>query len=127
MAESYETQILVIEDDPGLGRVLRMAFSASGFNPTVVPTGEAALQILGRDGVKAVATDLILGDGRGRDVLDWLRSHAGNAGSPVWVVMSSMDQQDATQKFGPLGDHFMSKPLDPWNLVGLVKRLLEPA
>jgi CheY-like chemotaxis protein len=73
-----------------------------------------------------VVLDLGLSDRQGRGVLDWLRRRGpdGDGHLPVWVVMSALDQDDATRQYGPLGRQFLAKPFDPWVLVGLLQKLL---
>ena len=73
----------------------------------------------------AVILDLGLPDKRGGDVLAWLRNAAQQkTGSPVWIVVSAMDLREAVKGYGPLGEHFLPKPFDPWDLVQLLERLL---
>ena len=125
-----KTKILVVEDDPSVARVLGMALTAAGFDIAAATSGEEALRILTHDGVapvKAVAMDLRIADGRGADVLQWLQLHEGQPEAPVWLVMSSLDRQEAVREFGPLGDNFVAKPFDPWKLVDLLKGLLHRA
>jgi DNA-binding response OmpR family regulator len=90
-----------------------------------VAAGGEALRIFQQQPPDAVVLDLQLPDGQGGAVLDWLRrSNERTTDSPVWVVMSALDQETATQRFGPLGSHFISKPFDPWELVAILRTLL---
>jgi CheY-like chemotaxis protein len=73
-----------------------------------------------------VLLDLQLPDGQGGAVLDWLRrSDERTTDSPVWVVMSALDQDVATERYGPLGSRFFPKPFDPWELVAILQTLLQ--
>ena len=69
----------------------------------------------------AVVLDLCLPDGRGVDVLRRLQA---DSRFPVWIVMSALDEYEATRRFGPLKGPFLPKPFDPWDLSRLLDRLL---
>jgi two-component system OmpR family response regulator/two-component system response regulator QseB len=76
-------------------------------------------------GISAVVLDLGLPDGRGGDVLARLRSQGQKGqGNPPWIVMTAQDRMEAAQKYGPLGDHFLAKPFDPWDLVHMLQGML---
>jgi DNA-binding response OmpR family regulator len=118
--------VLVIEDNEAVTRILRFCLRDAGFDASEVSRGGEALRILQQQPPDAVLLDLQLPDGQGGAVLDWLRrSGERTTGSPVWVVMSALDQGVAAERFGPLGSHFFSKPFDPWELVAILETLLQ--
>ena len=117
--------MLVIEDNEAVTRILRFCLREAGFDATAVSMGGEALRILQQQPQDAVLLDLQLPDGQGGAVLDWLRrSNERTTDSPVWVVMSALDQETATQRFGPLGSRFLPKPFDPWELVAMLRTLI---
>ena len=118
-------RVLVVEDDPSVTRMLRFSLRDAGFDIAEVTTGGAALRVLEQEPADAVILDLRLPDGLGRAVLDWLRqrSERGDV-SPAWVVISVLDRDEATRRYGPLGSRFLSKPFDPWELVRILEELL---
>ena len=124
-ARDSRPKVLVIEDNEAVARILRICLRQAGFDASEVAAGGEGLRILQQQPPDAVLLDLQLPDGRGGAVLDWLRrSNERTTDSPVWVVMSALDQETATQRFGPLGSHFVSKPFDPWELVAILRTLL---
>ena len=115
-------RVLVVEDDQSVSRMLRLSLSSAGFEITEVSTGADALRALDADRMDAVILDLTLPDGLGGAVLERLRRVGGTrADSPAWVAISALDQAEATERYGPLGRHFLAKPFDPWALVGLLQ------
>ncbi len=125
MSEGVPARILVVEDDDGVARMLRFALRRAGFDTAEVTTGGEALSILEQQPPDAAVLDLQLPDGRGGAVLDWLRgANQAPCSSPVWVVISALERQEAIRRFGPLGSHFLAKPFDPWELVALIQNLL---
>jgi CheY-like chemotaxis protein len=124
-ARDIPPEVLVVEDNETVARILRFCLREAGFAVTAVDTGGEALRVLQQQQPPdAVVLDLQLPDGQGGAALEFLRRSEGAAGAPVWVVISALDQEEATKRYGPLGKHFLAKPLDPWELVAILNTLL---
>ena len=113
-------KVLLVEDDSAVNKVLGLSLRCGGFDTTQAESGGEALQKLDANGFDAVVLDLCLPDGLGGDVLHRLQA----ADSPVWVAMSALDEDEAHKRFGPLQGAFIAKPFDPWDLIGMLDRLL---
>jgi CheY-like chemotaxis protein len=119
-------QVLVIEDDQSVRRMLRFSLRDAGFEIAEATTGKEALERLEARVPEAVILDLGLPDDLGGAVLDWLRrAERGNNGRPAWVVISAMDLNDLVQQYGSLASHFLAKPFDPWDLVLRLQEFLD--
>jgi DNA-binding response OmpR family regulator len=112
--------LLIVEDDPTLRRVLEIAMRHAGFDVDYAETGAEALAFLEANGVSAVLMDLGLPYGRTAEVLSWLHAHSDR---PPWLVLSAMDPADAAQIDDTIGERFISKPFDPWQLIERVKAM----
>jgi len=117
-------RILVVEDNEGLARVLRLSLRHAGFDTIEASSGREALDALAQQSLDAVVVDLQLPNGQGSAVLERLRQLGEGRSSPVWVIMSALDREEATRRYGPLGTHFLAKPFDPWDLVAMLENLL---
>lgn len=105
--------------------MLRFTMHRAGFEVTTVVTGAEALQTLEQGNMDAVVLDLGLPDGLGGLALQRLQQlRQGSKNSPAWVTISALHREEATQRYGPLGEHFLAKPFDPWVLVRLLEKLL---
>ena len=105
--------------------MLRFSLRNAGFDTSEAATGGEALRSLGEEPPDAAVLDLQLPNGQGGAVLEWLRcSCRETVGSPVWVVISALDQDEATKRYGSLGTRFLAKPFDPWELVTMLRTLL---
>ena len=105
--------------------MLRFSLRNAGFDTCEVATGGEGLRILREQPPDAAILDLQLLNGQGRAVLDWLRQLDGLAGdSPVWVVISALEGEEAIRRYGPLGGRFLPKPFDPWELITMLRTLL---
>jgi DNA-binding response OmpR family regulator len=122
---THSPRILVVEDDQSVRRMLRFSLRSAGFEISEVSTGAEALRTLQKDAPEAIVLDLGLPDGLGGSVLEWLRqSETDPNGSAVWVIVSAQDLNDVVSKYGPLGNHFLSKPFNPWDLVTRLQELM---
>ncbi len=118
--------VLIVEDDPSVMRMLRFAMESAGFAVLEAGTGQEGLSALRRGGMDAVVLDPGLPDDLGGVVLERLRqSKAGVGGSPVWMVVSALDREEAVGRYGPVGDHFLAKPFNPWDLARRLEELLD--
>jgi len=114
-------RVLVVEDDDAIVRVIRLTLRNKGFETARAESGCEALQAMDDGAFDAVVLDLCLPDGRGGDVLRRLQVGGRR---PPWVVMSALDEDEATRRFGPLRGPFLPKPFDPIDLVELLDSLL---
>ena len=120
-----DTKVLLIVDDPSLARILRFSLQSAGFETAEFKKGMAAIRFLENQHSDAVVLDLELGDSHGSTVLEWLKHKSAMAdGIPVWIAMSTLDQEEAVQRYGPIGAHFLAKPFDPWDLVARLEEEL---
>jgi DNA-binding response OmpR family regulator len=116
--------VLIIEDDTGVSRMLRLSLTSAGFDIMAVFTGKDALRSMESESPDAVVLDLGLPDNLGAVVLKRLKQGGGADGSPAWVVISALDRQEVISQYGPVGANFMAKPFNPWDLVALIESLM---
>ena len=114
-------RVLVIEDEDAIVRVLRLSLRSNGFDTAQAESGREALEAMDGTAFDAVVLDLCLPDGRGGDVLQRLQVGGRR---PAWIVMSALDEDEATRRFGPLRGPFLPKPFDPMELVKLLDSLV---
>ena len=104
--------------------MLLLSFRAAGLDPVHVTSGADALQALEATHVEAVIIDPDLPDDLGRLVLDRLREAPEPSRKPLhWVVMSAQDIEHVTELYGLVGDRFLAKPFDPWDLIDILRTL----
>ncbi|MGH7508859.1 MAG: response regulator [Gemmatimonadales bacterium] len=82
MADCAQPRILLVDDDPDVGRLVQHILGTHGFEPAIqVTTGREALTLL--EGVDVVLLDHQLPDTNGLDLLDAIRTRA----APPAVVL----------------------------------------
>lgn len=115
--------VLLVEDNDGIGRMLRLSLMAAGFDVTRVASGAEALRELRLGNIDGVVLDLGLTDGLGDAVVASLQNGHKHP-RPVWIAISGEDLEDVTRRLGAMGEHFMAKPFNPWDLIARLERLL---
>ena len=114
-------QILVVDDEPHIGRIIKTRLEEGPFDVSVVESGSAALQALRTDArIKLVVLDLMLPGMSGIEVLRAIR--ADDRLRHLLVIVLTATGQDAqfreTQTLGV--SEFMTKPFSPRRLFARV-------
>ncbi|MFN7783574.1 MAG: PAS domain S-box protein [Lysobacterales bacterium] len=112
--------VLVVEDDPDMAAVIGMLLEREGFEPLHADSIESAKTQLLKADVQAITLDLSLGEERGEDLLDWLRSTPETADLPVLVVSGHADRLPALDP----NIERMQKPLRLPALTGALHSLI---
>jgi diguanylate cyclase (GGDEF)-like protein len=111
-------RVLVIEDDPPLGRLIQLVLGQHTREVTVVRSGEAALEAVRRHSFDAIASDISLPDMSGLDVINYARALAPAAGSVAITGFVDVDVAVRSMKAG--ADDFLGKPFDAeilWHML----------
>ncbi|BBB26645.1 sigma 54-interacting transcriptional regulator [Amphritea japonica] len=123
--KSTQPLILIVDDDPGILKVLSLRLSASGFR---IDTANSGVEALNR--IKTELPDLVLSDLR-MDGMDGMALFSAiqedHPALPVVIITahgSIPDAVEATQK-GIFG--FLTKPIDKEQLLSTINSALESA
>lgn len=116
------TTVMVVEDDPNIGALLRTYLERSGYRALWVRSGEDALTELRRHPIELVVLDVGL---PGLDGFEVCR----RIGGAVPVIMLTARDEEADRVAGlELGaDDYVSKPFSPRELTARVKAVLRRA
>ncbi|MGI9254498.1 MAG: response regulator, partial [Thermomicrobiales bacterium] len=102
--------ILVVEDDAQIARIIRDYLEAAGFAVRVASDGNAALTLIRADRPDAVVLDLGL---PGRDGLDVLRDARRDSEVPVLIVTARGEETDRIVGLELGADDYVVKPFSP--------------
>lgn len=122
-------RVLIVEDDPDLARVLTESFERQGVQALHARSGAEAIRSSQRFCPDLLLLDVVLPDGDGYAVVDWLRQHDRLSHVPL-VVYSAGDLDEAARERLRLGEtRFVTKGrADPGQvagqIVGLLRRML---
>jgi DNA-binding NtrC family response regulator len=115
--------ILVVDDDDNLRWVTQTQLEDAGYRVTTVPSGEAALTALDRQRPSMVLTDLKMPGISGIELLERLRSQEPDL--PVVLMTAFGTIQSAVQAVKAGAYDYLTKPIDPEELLLVVGRALE--
>jgi CheY-like chemotaxis protein len=117
--------LLVVDDQPFIGRIIAMHFERGPFRVSVAFDGPAALAFLRANAdVALVLVDVNLPGMSGLDVMEQARQDPGLARIP-WVVLTATGQSANRERASALGAaDFVTKPFSPNKLYQQVCALL---
>jgi len=122
MAEG--TRVLMVDDDPAMLRLLEVNFRIEGFVVESATRGEEALALAEATPPAAVLLDMMMPGMDGTEVCRRLRALPGLAEVPVIFLSARVRDEEEPEdpSLGPVTH--VSKPFDPQELVGLVRRTI---
>jgi DNA-binding response OmpR family regulator len=116
--------ILVVEDDPTIGRLLSEIFSIAGAEARVAPTADAAAAHISEARPALMTLDLNLPGTSGQELLERVRVRPETRGIPVIVITS---QLPVSRQVAALAEAVVEKPFDLGELLDAVRRVAPEA
>lgn len=116
--------ILVADDEPHIGRIIKTKLEQGPFSVTLVYDGAEAIDRLQRhDDVRLLILDLMMPLVGGLEVLDRVRADAKWKGLPCLILTAAGQghQEEDARRRG--ADDFMTKPFSPKRLLARVEEL----
>ncbi len=124
MHTSMAQQILVVDDDQDIVRLVRAYLEKSGFQVLTANDGETAIHILRRDRPALVVLDLMLPDRDGWDITRLVRSDPSLSEIPIIMLTARIDDTDKIIGLELGADDYVTKPFNPREVVARVRTVL---
>ena len=124
MSTGNLSRILLVEDDPDIQAVARLALEdVGGFTVEVCDGGEDALQKLKRFTPDLILLDVMMPGMDGPQTLQELRRRSETATTPVIFVTAKVQtsEKEAYRELGAVD--VIAKPFDPMELAGTVQEI----
>jgi len=116
-------QVLIIEDDDGLRRVLHIQLEREGYETSSASSAEEAFPILEKSPRNLVITDLNLPGVSGLDLLKRVRLEYPETAVIVMTAFATVKTAVEAMKAGAYD--YITKPVHPYEFKALVKRTIE--
>jgi two-component system, OmpR family, KDP operon response regulator KdpE len=117
-------RVLVIDDDPGILRIVKRHLSASGYNVTVLDNGVSAVGLVRKFEPDVVLLDLVLPDIDGAELCRAIRSESDTQ----IVVLSALGDADTKVRLLDEGaDDYLTKPFSTKELEARIRVALRHA
>jgi two-component system nitrogen regulation response regulator GlnG len=121
--KDYTRKILVLDDEPMLINILVEILQSNQIECKSTSTMKQALDIINKEEISAIFSDISMPDGTGIDFLTTLR--AQNINIPL-VFLTAHDDKAYMMKAIQLGAiDYIEKPFDPARVVSVADRMLE--
>ena len=120
MAE--QQNILVVDDDPAIRRIICRVLGAEGFSTEEAPGGIEAVHMAEQREYSLIILDLIMEDMDGFQVISYLRAHG--ILTPVFVLSGRQAETDKVLALGIGADDYITKPFSTMVLCAKVKACL---
>jgi len=125
-------KILVVDDEPDICTYLSRLFEDHGYAVRCAADGEQALEAVRQDKPDLITLDLSMPHTSGVRFYKEIKSHPEWSGIPVIFVTgitgpggaADTERFYAGRKQIPPPEAFVAKPIDPEEMLGLVRRLL---
>ena len=114
-------RILVVEDEPRLGELLRLYLERDGHDVTVVRDGRSAITAVDAGPIDLVVLDLMLPGVGGEAVLAAIRERGD---TPVLIASAKRSDQERIAGLRMGADDYLAKPYNPHELTARVAAVL---
>ena len=118
------SHVLVADDEPHIGRIIKMKLEQGPFKVSLAYDGEEALALLdGDEQVDLALLDLMMPKLSGLDVLRKIREQEKFKSLPCIILTAGGDAKHERDALALGATHFLTKPFSPKKLYALVARL----
>ena len=119
MQEKFK--ILVVDDDPDIGTMIKMMLEYKGYAVTVTERGEQAEELLRKDGYDLMIMDMLLSGVNGIDVCARVKKNQDTSDIPVLMISAHPNAKEICLQAG--ADEFISKPFDMEEMFSKIRKL----
>ncbi|HJX37272.1 MAG TPA: response regulator transcription factor [Anaerolineae bacterium] len=118
------SRVLVVDDDPGIVKLVRAYLEQAGYSVLTAQEGKKALHIARHDKPDLVILDLMLPEMDGWDVCRALRKESD---VPIIMLTARVEESDKLIGLELGADDYVTKPFSPRELVARVRSVLRRA
>jgi len=115
-------KILVLDDDPDIGTMIKMMLEYKGYNVAVSDRADHAAEALLNNDIDLVIMDMLLSGVNGTDLCSELKKNNSTAGVPIIMISAHPNAKEICLQAG--ADEFISKPFDMQDILSKIDRLI---
>ena len=118
-----KAKILVVDDDSGIGEMLKTLLEFYGYNVVVTEQPEETEEIILKKEIDLVMLDMLISGVNGTDVCTRLRENNDTANIPVLMMSALHDAGEKCKKAG--ANDFIAKPFEMDELIDKINKVLK--
>ncbi|MFZ6031097.1 MAG: response regulator [Chloroflexota bacterium] len=123
--EPVKPRLLIVEDDPDIGNMIRIFFSAQDYYVTLTDKGLPAFELACKGKPDAIILDIMLPDTDGYTICKQLRSAEPTRSIPILFLTQRDERSDRLRGLELGADDYLTKPFDIEELKFRVGRILK--
>lgn len=117
--------ILIVEDDKHISKLVKYNLEKAGFDCTVAITGEEAIDVLDKEPVELIILDIMLPNMDGFETCKQIKQNKSFSHIPIIMLTAKGEEVDRVVGFELGADDYVVKPFSPRELVLRVKTILK--
>jgi DNA-binding response OmpR family regulator len=117
-------QILVVDDDPDIRRLLSVLLESEGHSVISAPDGDKALELISGASPDLVVLDVMMPKKDGYTVLKEMKASGIREATKVLVLTARAAESDWLRGYKLGADQYLTKPFDTDEFLNLVNDLL---
>jgi len=114
--------ILVLDDDPDIGTMIKMMLEYKGYSVTVSDRAEEMGEILRNNSIDLIIMDMLLSGTNGTDICADLKKDNSTSHIPVMMISAHPNAKEIC--LGAGADEFISKPFDMQDILSRIGKLV---
>lgn len=118
-------RILLVDDEPGIRKILRLFFELEGFSVFEAITANQAISVIKKERPHIVILDVILCGQTGFDVCEWVKSNPDTKDVIVFLFTALNQEHDCREGQRVGCDMYLTKPQNPKDIVEKVIEFLK--
>lgn len=116
----HKLKLLVVDDEPIVGKRLKSALEKSGYDVEVFDTGQSAIQRLAEREFDIVVSDVRMEDANGLEVLDAVQKSSSR--TKTILITGYATVEVAREALAKGAFDFLAKPFQPKDLRSLIEK-----
>jgi len=119
---SLNSSILVLDDDPDIGIMIKMMLEYKGYSVVVTDRAEKAEEILSTEQMDLIIMDMLLSGVNGTDICTSLKQNPATSSLPIIMISAHPNAKQICLDAG--ANEFMAKPFDIMDMLSKINRLI---
>lgn len=124
MSTETKHRIMVVEDDPGIRRILRFQLETAGYEVAEASNGLVALEMINDVEPDLVLLDYMMPQMNGQAVCRKIREQRRFHDTPIIFLTAKTDSESKIMSLGDGANDYLTKPYDPKELLLRIRNLL---
>jgi len=118
-------RILLVDDEPGIRKILRLFLELEGYTVFEAITANQAMQVVKKERPHLIILDVILFGQTGFDVCEWVKSNPETKDITIFLF-TALNQEHDYREGQRIGcDLYLTKPQNPKDIVEKVREFLQ--